>query len=138
LVKTARQDGDQRYHPQDYEGAAVSTSTHQQINEVLADFRARINCKDLTINLNEILVPTPTENQLLVKILCASLCYSDIMIFEPNDALQRSEKSITMGHEATGTVVAMGAAVSGFKEGDNVGFIPGQNVCYECHACRNV
>lgn len=94
--------------------------------------------RDLKIYLNEVPIPTPTETQILVKILCASLCHSDIMIFEPNAEMQYPDKPTTMGHEATGQVVELGSNVTGFKEGDNVGFIPAMNVCYECSPCKEV
>lgn len=94
--------------------------------------------KDLKIHLNEVPIPVPTENQMLVKILCASLCHSDIMILEPNEEMKYPEKPTTMGHEATGKVVGLGPNVTGFNEGDNVGFIPAMNVCFECVPCKKV
>lgn len=94
--------------------------------------------KDLKIYINEIPIPKPTDDQILVKILCASLCHSDIMIFEPSEGMQYPDKPTTMGHEATGTIVQLGANAKGFSIGDNVGFNPATNVCFDCHACRNV
>ena len=94
--------------------------------------------EDLKIKLNEVPVPTPKRNEILVKILCASLCHSDIMIFEKNAEMQYPDKPTTMGHEATGQVVEWGSDVRGFEVGDNIGFNPATNVCYECFPCRNV
>lgn len=75
---------------------------------------------------------------MLVQILCASLCHSDIMIFEPNDEMQYPDKPTTMGHEATGQVVEMGVNAKGFNVGDKVGFNPATNVCFECIPCKQV
>lgn len=105
---------------------------------LITNLLLRIDPKDLKIRINQIPIPTPTENQMLVKILCASLCHSDIMIFEPNDEMNYPEKPTTMGHEATGQVVSLGANAKGFKAGDNVGFIPAMIVCYECIPCTQV
>lgn len=60
------------------------------------------------------------------------------MIFEPNESLQIPQKPTTMGHEATGQVVGMGASVTGFKAGNNVGFLPAINVCFECYSCKHM
>ncbi|KAG9255641.1 chaperonin 10-like protein [Emericellopsis atlantica] len=98
----------------------------------------QIDPKDLKIHLNEVPIPTPAPNEILVKILCASLCHSDIMIFEPTEGMQYPEKPTTMGHEATGQIVQLGSDVSGFNIGDNVGFNPATQVCYECRPCREV
>ncbi|KAI1852251.1 hypothetical protein JX266_002429 [Neoarthrinium moseri] len=62
------------------------------------------------------------------------------MLFDPNEALQSTKdtKPITMGHEASGLVVTAGSDVTGFKEGDPVGFICAEKSCFECYACKNV
>jgi threonine dehydrogenase-like Zn-dependent dehydrogenase len=43
---------------------------------------------------------------------------------------------VTMGHEASGTVVELGDGVSDFKVGDKVGFLPALDCCFECEPCR--
>ena len=93
---------------------------------------------DLKIHLNEVPIPTPKPHEVLVKVLCASLCHSDIMIFEPTEGMQYPENPTTMGHEGTGQIVELGSDVKGLKVGDNIGFNPATNVCYECYNCRNV
>jgi len=71
-------------------------------------------------------------------VACASLCHSDMMLFEPNDqGLVLGQKVHTVGHEASGTVVGVGedAKKGGFKIGDEVGFLPAIDCCYECVPC---
>src|SRR4051794_18127349 len=81
--------------------------------------------RDGKLHLNEIPIPTPKPNELLIKIACASLCHSDAMMFEPNDqGLILGKNPVTLGHEATGFVVEAGSGTSGFKPGDKVGFLP--------------
>jgi D-arabinose 1-dehydrogenase-like Zn-dependent alcohol dehydrogenase len=45
-------------------------------------------------------------------------------------------KPVTMGHEASGTVVELGEGVSDLKIGDKVGFLPATECCFECEPCR--
>jgi alcohol dehydrogenase, propanol-preferring len=100
----------------------------------------RFNPVTRKIELNEIPIPQPQPHEVLVKIKCASLCHSDVMLFAPNDALQMTKdaKPITMGHEATGVVAGVGSDITAFKEGDPVGFICAEQSCFECHPCKNV
>lgn len=59
------------------------------------------------------------------------------MLFEPNDqGLLLGNKPVTMGHEASGTVVELGDDVTDFKIGDPVGFLPAADCCFECEPCR--
>ncbi|KAF2673153.1 GroES-like protein [Microthyrium microscopicum] len=99
---------------------------------------SRYDARDNKLHLNEIPIPTPGPNQLLVKIGCASLCHSDVMLFEPNDAglvFADDPEPITIGHEGSGWVAGLGANVTNFKEGDAVGFLP-VSACWECEKCR--
>jgi propanol-preferring alcohol dehydrogenase len=97
----------------------------------------RYDNRDNSIHLNTIPIPSPKPNELLVKIASASLCHSDVMHFESNDAgLVLDQNPVTMGHEATGWVAEVGGDVKGFKEGDAVGFLPAYECCYECEQCR--
>jgi propanol-preferring alcohol dehydrogenase len=97
----------------------------------------RFDAADNKVHLNEIPIPSPGPGKILVKIACASLCHSDVMLFEPNDqGLLLGNKPVTMGHEASGTVVELGEGVTDFKIGDAVGFLPALDCCFECEPCR--
>ncbi|QDS69627.1 hypothetical protein FKW77_008925 [Venturia effusa] len=92
---------------------------------------------DNKVHLKEIPIPTPGPGKILVKIACTSLCHSDVMLFEPNDqGLILRSKPVTMGHEASGTVVELGEGVTAFNVGDPVGFLPATDCCFECEPCR--
>lgn len=100
-------------------------------------YSIRYDGADNKVHLNEIPIPTPGSGKILVKIACASLCHSDVMLFEPNDqGLLLGNKPVTMGHEASGTVVELGEGVADFKVGDPVGFLPAADCCFECEPCR--
>jgi propanol-preferring alcohol dehydrogenase len=99
----------------------------------------RYDNRDNKLHLNTIPIPVPKPYDLLVRVACASLCHSDVMLFEPNDqGLVLGPEVHTIGHEASGTVVGLGEEVRkmGFKEGDHVGFLPAIECCYECVPCR--
>lgn len=70
---------------------------------------AQHSSKTNSISVNTIPVPKPTKEQLLVKIACASLCHSDLMLLEPNETgLMLGDGSpVTIGHEATGTIISV-------------------------------
>ncbi|KAJ4408068.1 hypothetical protein N0V91_003416 [Didymella pomorum] len=65
-------------------------------------------------------VPVPSDlgpHDLLIKVAVASLCHTDFMVSE---GIMGTELPCTGSHEGSGTVVAIGPSVSGFKEGDRV------------------
>lgn len=97
--------------------------------------------RDNKLYLNEVPIPSPREHEILVKMECASLCHTDLMLFQPNDqGLLFGKDPVTIGHEGSGRVVATGSgdAARKFKEGEPVGFICPVDCCFDCYACRNV
>lgn len=83
--------------------------------------------------INNIPIPEPAPNQVLIKIASASLCHSDVMaISRPN-----LTEPFTIGHEGAGYVyqVGTGCTDKGFKEGDPVGFLYINGCCFECEGC---
>ncbi|CAG8972567.1 hypothetical protein HYALB_00011417 [Hymenoscyphus albidus] len=92
------------------------------------------------ITVNETPVPTPNENQLLIKVAAASICHSDVMLLEPNDAglVLGDSRPRTIGHEATGIILSVPSSCKNptLKVGARVGFLCPENVCYECPGCR--
>ncbi|PYI09500.1 GroES-like protein [Aspergillus sclerotiicarbonarius CBS 121057] len=85
---------------------------------------------------NTIPIPNPGDNDLLIKNACASLCHSDLMLFWGHTAEKPPMEKVTIGHENTGTVTAVGKNVVGFKIGDPVGCLGCSYACYECEGCR--
>lgn len=90
-------------------------------------------------------VPSPTGDQVLVRILGAGVCHSDIHIWEGEYDLGGGKKMVlkdrgvslplVMGHEIAGEVAAVGDAVSSVKVGDKVLVYPWLG-CGECPTCR--
>ncbi|MCQ9165510.1 MULTISPECIES: alcohol dehydrogenase catalytic domain-containing protein [unclassified Arthrobacter] len=81
--------------------------------------------------LERIPVPVPRAGELLVKVERASLCHSDLSVI---DGSRPRPLPMALGHEASGTVAAVGPGLSGVEVGERVVtvFVPG---CGECRAC---
>lgn len=103
---------------------------------------AQYHAADNQVRVNTVPVPTPKPHELLVKTLCSSLCRSDLMNFETDEVGIKPKGDnvppITMGHEASGVVVSVGPDCdkSKFKVGDEVGFLPSVDVCFDCEGCQ--
>ena len=85
--------------------------------------------------------PTPAEGELLIQPTGVGICGTDIEVFDGSLAYFRmglAEYPIVPGHEWTGTVVDVGAEVTGFEAGDRVvGEVAiGCGVCVRCRAGR--
>ena len=42
---------------------------------------------------------------------------------------------ITIGHEATGSIIRLGSSATGFSVGDEIGFINAYRACFDCYGC---
>lgn len=76
-------------------------------------------------------VPQPGPNQVLVKIEAAGLCHLDLHVLEGLDV----GDDYVMGHEIFGHIAQTGESVSKFLVGDRVAAF-GPNSCGECELCR--
>ena len=76
--------------------------------------------------IDDIPIPNITEDEILVKVGSASLCHSDLMLF---DGSLPADKPVVMGHEGVGYVEELGKNVTGFKKGDRIGFLYIKGCC---------
>jgi alcohol dehydrogenase, propanol-preferring len=89
--------------------------------------------------------PQPTGSEVLLRVLAAGVCHSDIHIWEGHYDLGGGKKlkladrglklPLTMGHETVGEVVAMGPEASGVTIGDKRLVFPWLG-CGGCAVCR--
>ncbi|EXJ56090.1 hypothetical protein A1O7_09021 [Cladophialophora yegresii CBS 114405] len=93
---------------------------------------ARYHPETNKCTIDEIPIPTITDHEILVKVASASLCHSDLMLF--NGSIPATEP-VVMGHEGVGYAEELGAKVNGFKRGDRLGFLYIKDVCFECDGC---
>ncbi|MCK4755216.1 MAG: L-threonine 3-dehydrogenase, partial [Calditrichia bacterium] len=85
--------------------------------------------------LDEVPVPKPGLNDVLIKIKKTSICGTDIHIYKWDDWAQKTIKIPTViGHEYVGTVEAVGSNVHDFYKGELVSG-EGHLVCGHCRNC---
>lgn len=81
-------------------------------------------------------IPTPKEDEVLVKLEYVGICGSDMHYYEKGaigDFVV--EPPFVLGHEPGGTVVEVGSKVKHLKVGDRVALEPGKT-CGRCKYCR--
>lgn len=88
--------------------------------------------KPLTIE--EVPIPTPNDDQILVKIIATGVCHTDLHAAEGDWPVKPNPPFIP-GHEGVGTVVAAGKNVRNVKVGDVVGIPWLHTACGYCVHC---
>ena len=81
-------------------------------------------------------IPTPKDDEVLVKLEYVGICGSDLHYYESGaigDFVV--EPPFVLGHEPGGTVVEVGRSVTHLKVGDRVALEPGKT-CGHCEFCR--
>jgi len=88
-------------------------------------------------------VPVPTGSQVLLKVLAAGMCHSDVHIWEGEYDLgggrtismsERIRFPLVMGHETSGEIVAMGSDATGVEVGSRH-LVCGWIGCGSCAFC---
>ena len=88
------------------------------------------------IDIEERPVPEPKEGEVLIKIGYVGICGSDVHYFETGAIGDFVVKPpFVLGHEAAGTVIALGSGVTSLRVGDRVAMEPGKT-CGHCEFCR--
>lgn len=79
-------------------------------------------------------VPTPGDNQILVKVIACGVCHTDLHAAN-GDWPVKPQLPLIPGHEAIGYVVALGAGVKNIAVGDIVGAPWLYSACGCCEFC---
>ena len=103
--------------------------------------------RDVGAEILNVDVPRIGRDEVLVEVKMASICGTDVHIWDWNEWAQRNIKKVPIifGHEFAGVVVEVGRDVRSVQVGDMVsaeGHIV-DGTCYQCrtgrmHVCRNV
>lgn len=81
-------------------------------------------------------IPTPRDNEVLVKLEYVGICGSDMHYYETGAIGDYVvEPPFVLGHESGGTVVQVGKDVTHLKVGDRVALEPGKT-CGHCEFCK--
>lgn len=85
--------------------------------------------------LEEVDKPKPRDNEVLIQVKKASICGTDMHIYEWDDWAQKTVPTpITIGHEFMGHIVEIGGGVTHYKVGDRVS-VEGRIGCARCRNC---
>jgi 2-desacetyl-2-hydroxyethyl bacteriochlorophyllide A dehydrogenase len=84
------------------------------------------------MELREAPIPVPGEGEVLIRVLRAGICGSEISGYLGHNSLRKPP--LVMGHEFAGVVEAVGSGSAGFKTGDRVTVNPLVS-CLRCSYC---
>ena len=84
------------------------------------------------LELTDLPVPEPRPDEVLIRVAACGICGSDVHGYDGSSG--RRIPPIVMGHEAAGTIAALGQSASGLSEGDRVTF-DSTVYCGECPPC---
>lgn len=85
------------------------------------------------IELRDVAVPTPKDDEVLIKIAACGICGTDIHVKHDNFPYW---PPVILGHEFTGTVEQVGKDCTMLKDGDRIVAEPHTRACGKCYLCR--
>lgn len=87
--------------------------------------------------VEDVPMPTITPDEVLLRVKRASICGTDLHIYQWNDWAKRTVKTpTTLGHEFMGVIEEVGSRVTKWKPGERVS-VEGHVTCGQCRACRS-
>ncbi len=95
--------------------------------------KALLLSKYKQLEIADVPEPKPGREEVLVRVAACGICGSDVHGYDGSSG--RRIPPIVMGHEAAGTIAAVGDGVTGFAEGDRVTF-DSTIFCGTCSNCR--
>ena len=90
--------------------------------------------EEAPLELSETPAPVPRAGEVLIGVEACGVCRTDLHILEGEVA---ARLPITPGHQAAGTVLAVGEGVSSLAAGDSVGVGWIASTCGVCRFCRS-
>ena len=94
--------------------------------------RALVLSEYRRFELADLAAPEPARGEILIQVAACGICGSDVHGYDGSSG--RRVPPIVMGHEAAGTIAALGTGVTGFSVGDRVTF-DSTVYCGECAYC---
>ncbi len=93
---------------------------------------ARFDAAAARLTVEDVPVPTPGPQQVLVRVEACGICLSDVHLLD--GTLPALLPVVTPGHEPAGTIEAVGAEVPVWRPGERV-VVTGGRACGRCRAC---
>jgi L-iditol 2-dehydrogenase len=98
---------------------------------------AAVMDRPFSINIQQVSIPEPKEDEALVRVHCIGICGSDVHYYEHGKIGRYEVKEpIILGHELAGEVVEVGKNVTNVIAGDRVAVEPGVT-CGRCDYCKS-
>jgi threonine dehydrogenase-like Zn-dependent dehydrogenase len=91
--------------------------------------KAAVFHEPFDIRIEEIKTPEPKEGEVLIKIKSASVCGTDLHIYQGKVDIKTP---LVLGHDGSGVIEKIGKGVSNFKGGERV--IP--SIVFSCQKCK--
>lgn len=85
------------------------------------------------LELVDLRVPQPVDNQILVRVLACGVCHTEL---DEIEGRLKPKLPIILGHEIVGRVERLGTGATKFKLGDRVGIAWIHSACGRCWFCR--
>ncbi len=85
------------------------------------------------LRIDEVDRPTPAPMEVLVDVAACGVCASDLHVVQ--GVTPARTLPLTLGHEAAGTIAAVGGDVTQWQVGDRV-LVPAGRICGTCVMCR--
>jgi alcohol dehydrogenase, propanol-preferring len=95
--------------------------------------RAQASIGTAPLEPAEVAEPTPGPGEVRVRVRCCATCRTDLHVIEGDLAPRRLP--IVPGHQAVGTVEALGPGAGRLRAGDRVGIAWLRSTCGECAFC---
>jgi L-iditol 2-dehydrogenase len=86
------------------------------------------------LRVEEVPIPKISAGEILIKVLDASICGTDLRIFHGNHRMYSNDTVRIPGHEVVGDIAEIGAGLTGFSIGDRVFVAPNMG-CGHCAQC---
>ena len=88
------------------------------------------------LRVEEVPVRELKDNEVMIQVKYCGVCGTDMHIFNGDGGSFEVNPPLIPGHEFSGVVAKVGAAVTTVKEGDRVSGDP-NDMCGECYFCKN-
>ena len=91
------------------------------------------------LRIEEVPTPVPGPDEILLKIICASICGTDMRIYHGDHRKYPPGTMRIPGHEVVGEIAAAGERVQGFSIGQRIFVAPniGCGHCLQCISGNN-
>ncbi|MBD1936162.1 alcohol dehydrogenase catalytic domain-containing protein [Microcoleus sp. FACHB-68] len=86
------------------------------------------------LRLESVADPSPAAGEVVVQVAAATTCGTDLKVWRRGGHAKMLKPPTLFGHEAAGTIVALGEGVTGWRVGDRV-VANNSAPCYKCFFC---